>query len=57
MANLILILGDQLSHEISAESRYKAEDIVIMAELRFETGYQASQEENCLYFLGDAAFC
>lgn len=40
MANLILILGDQLSHEISSlQSADRSEDIILMAELRSETGY------------------
>ena len=40
MANLILILGDQLSPQISSlKAANKSEDIVLMAELRSETGY------------------
>ncbi len=40
MANLVLILGDQLSPQISSlKAADKAEDIVLMAELRSETGY------------------
>ena len=40
MANLILILGDQLSAQISSlKAANKSEDIVLMAELRSETNY------------------
>ena len=40
MAKLILILGDQLSAQISSlKAANKAEDVVLMAELRSETGY------------------
>lgn len=40
MRNLILILGDQLSHDLSSlRIADKAVDIVLMAELRSETGY------------------
>ncbi|MBL55435.1 MAG: cryptochrome/photolyase family protein [SAR116 cluster bacterium] len=40
MANLILILGDQISPQISSlKAANKSEDIVLMAELRSETGY------------------
>lgn len=40
MANIVLILGDQLNPQISSlKAADKAEDIVLMAELRSETGY------------------
>ena len=40
MKKLILILGDQLSHNLSSlKSADKTVDIVLMAELRSETGY------------------
>ena len=40
MKKLILILGDQLSHDLnSLKAADKAVDIVLMAELRSETGY------------------
>ena len=40
MKKLILILGDQLSHNLSSlKAADKAVDIVLMAELRSETGY------------------
>ena len=40
MKNLILILGDQLSHDLSSlKAADKTVDTVLMAELRSETGY------------------
>ena len=40
MKNLILILGDQLSHDLSSlKTADKTVDTVLMAELRSETGY------------------
>ena len=39
MANLRLILGDQLSPEISSLKGITADDVVLMAELKTEAGY------------------
>ena len=51
MANLRLILGDQLSPEISSLQDITAGDVVLMAELKSEAGYANHQRKRSPLFL------
>jgi Uncharacterized protein related to deoxyribodipyrimidine photolyase len=50
MANLILILGDQLSHRLSAlEGADKDNDLVVMAEVHSETSYTNHHKKKLVF--------
>ncbi|HCP21462.1 MAG TPA: cryptochrome/photolyase family protein, partial [Marinobacter hydrocarbonoclasticus] len=50
MANLILILGDQLSHRLSAlEGADKDNDLVVMAEVHSEASYTNHHKKKLVF--------